>query len=88
MNSGSISEPDYSMALARVKRMTREELDELLNGDGSKMEEYINSLEQVNLSKSFVIIGTDDSSCNFLFPSMRNIPKPRFRTKVQNFGTS
>ncbi len=45
-NLGSTTEPDYSMALAKINTMTRDELNELLN-DENKLDDYIKSLEQV-----------------------------------------
>lgn len=46
LGSGSTEEPDYPMALARIQRMSKEELNELLNDD-TKFDDYIKSLEQM-----------------------------------------
>ena len=40
--------PDYPMALARVQRMSKDELQELLNDD-MKFDDYIKSLDQVRI---------------------------------------
>ena len=50
LRSGSYHEPDYSMALARIQHMNKDELNELLNNE-AKMDDYIKSLDQV---KKFV----------------------------------
>ena len=52
--SGSTAEPDYAMALARIQHMGRDELNELLDNDSTKMEEYIKSLDQVNFQEKFL----------------------------------
>ena len=46
LRSGSYHEPDYSMALAKVQHMNKDELNELLNSE-AKMDDYIKSLDQV-----------------------------------------
>ena len=46
IGSGSTAEPDFSMALARITRMSKEELNELLNVE-DKADDYIKSLDQV-----------------------------------------
>ena len=50
IGSGSAAEPDFSLALAKITRMSKEELNELLNHE-EKADEYIKSLDQV--SKDF-----------------------------------
>ena len=51
LRSGSYTEPDYSMALAKVQHMNKDELNELLNND-AKMDDYIKSLDQASTIKS------------------------------------
>jgi len=46
IGSGSTAEPDFSMALARITRMSKEELNELLNVE-DKADDYIKSLDQI-----------------------------------------
>ena len=46
LRSGSYHEPDFSMALARIQRMNKDELNELLNNE-DEMDDYIKSLDQV-----------------------------------------
>ena len=40
------SAPDYAMALAKIKHMSKEDLEGLLN-DETKFDDYIKSLDQV-----------------------------------------
>ena len=47
LRSGSYHEPDFSMALARIQRMNKDELNELLNNE-DEMDDYIKSLDQVS----------------------------------------
>ena len=51
LRSGSYHEPDYSMALARIQHMNKDELNELLNNE-AKMDDYIKSLDQVKNSSN------------------------------------
>merc|ERR1712029_467481 len=46
LRSGSYHEPDFSMALARIQRMNKDELNELLNNE-DEMDDYIKSLDQI-----------------------------------------
>jgi len=46
IGSGSTAEPDFALALAKITRMSKDELNELLNKE-EKAEEYIKSLDQV-----------------------------------------
>ena len=48
IGSNSTAEPDFSLALARITRMSKDELNELLNKE-EKAEEYIKSLDQVSV---------------------------------------
>ena len=52
LRSGSYHEPDYSMALARIQHMNKDELNELLNNE-AKMDDYIKSLDQVKISSNW-----------------------------------
>ena len=47
IGSGSTAEPDFALALAKITRMSKDELNELLNKE-EKAEEYIKSLDQVS----------------------------------------
>ena len=47
IGSGSAAEPDFSLALAKITRMSKEELNELLNHE-EKADDYIKSLDQVS----------------------------------------
>ena len=47
-------EPDFPMALSRLQVLTKEELHELFT-DEAKFDEYIRSLEQVNMSNCDII---------------------------------
>ena len=47
IGSNSTAEPDFSLALAKITRMSKDELNELLNKE-EKAEEYIKSLDQVS----------------------------------------
>ena len=51
LRSGSYHEPDFSMALARIQRMNKDELNELLNNE-DEMDDYIKSLDQVSFKIS------------------------------------
>jgi len=46
IGSGSAAEPDFSLALAKITRMSKEELNELLNHE-EKADDYIKSLDQI-----------------------------------------
>ena len=54
LRSGSYHEPDYSMALARIQHMNKDELNELLNNE-AKMDDYIKSLDQVKNSSNWSV---------------------------------
>ena len=47
IGSGSAAEPDFSLALAKITRMSKEELNDLLNHE-EKADDYIKSLDQVS----------------------------------------
>ena len=58
IGSNSTAEPDFSLALARITRMSKDELNELLNKE-EKAEEYIKSLDQV--SEKFIQNGKNSN---------------------------
>ena len=58
IGSNSTAEPDFSLALARITRMSKDELNELLNKE-EKVEEYIKSLDQV--SEKFILNGKNSN---------------------------
>ena len=58
IGSNSTAEPDFSLALARITRMSKDELNELLNKE-EKAEEYIKSLDQV--SEKFIWNGKNSN---------------------------
>ena len=63
IGSGSAAEPDFSLALAKITRMSKEELNELLNHE-EKADDYIKSLDQVR--KSFFFSNFEMLMCHFM----------------------
>ena len=63
IGSGSAAEPDFSLALAKITRMSKEELNDLLNHE-EKADDYIKSLDQVSkiFFESYVDVSFHDSS--------------------------